>query len=268
MKHSIPVRFSSPRRRIARLSAAAALAVTMGIAMPTAAQVLPEISLRITPGYSVTNESLIGRCAVDNGLPAQIRASSNAQGVSVNIFAYTVSGHDRFRDYGVPAYMEGSRAVYRQRSQARYTSNNTNWADLNSSSFSGAGSPCFADDLLITGDSVVRVVLMRGTGYTINPNMRSVDITVRDTPNERCDLPSNTPGGKYYMPHPQGGLAYGVCTCSAEGPWYPQQRLVNGNRVWVNKGDDDYDEAYGAVQRGWRSDTTNYCPGSPYQGPS
>ena len=234
--------------------------------MPTMAQVLPEISLRIVSGFSVVNESPVGRCDTSNGLPVQIRASSNPQGVRVNIFAYTVSGHDRFKNYGVPAYIERTPAVYRQRSQVSYTSNMTGWAELNS--FGGTGSPCFPDDLLITGSSVVRVVLMRGAGYTINPNMRSVDITVRDTPGESCASPDNTPGGKYYMPHPQGGLAWGMCTCSEEGPWHPQRRLVNGNRVWVNKGDDGYDEAYGAEQRKWRSDTTNYCPDSPYQGPS
>ncbi len=264
MKHSITVRFLSSRRRIARLSAAAALAVTMVIAVPTMAQVLPEISLRITPQFNPSNESLVS----NNGLQVQIRASRGAQGVSVNVFAHTVSGHDRFRNHGVPAYIEqGSRTVYRQRSRATYTSNSTDWMSLGDfNGGRGAGSPLFPDDLLVTGDSVVRVILMPGTGYTINPNMRSVDITVRDTPGESCDAASS--GVKYYMPHPQGGLAWGVCTCSDEGPWHPQQRLVNGNRVWVNKGDDGYDEAYGAEQRKWRSDTTNYCPDSPYQRPS
>ncbi len=138
MKHSIILRFSSPRRRIAGLSAAA-LVVTMGTALPTMAQVLPEISLRIVPGFGTVNESSVARCDISNGLPVQIRASSNPQGVNVNIFAHTVSGHDRFQNYGVPAYIEREPAVYRQRSQVRYTSNMTSWAELNS--FGGTGSP-------------------------------------------------------------------------------------------------------------------------------
>ncbi len=244
------------------------------------AQVLPEISLRITPGYAITNESLIGRCTVDNGLPAQIRASSNAQGVSVNIFAHTVSGHDRFRDYGVPAYIEqGSNTVYRQRSQARYTNNNTNWAELNSSLFSGAGSPCFADDLLITGNSVVRVFLMPGTGYTINPNMRSVDITVRDTPNEKCASPNNAPGGKYYMPHPQGGLAWGVCTCAAAS-LHPDVRRALDRTVPTPGRDGRYGtdddgtmpapppstEFLSNLGRQFHDPSHLYCEESPYKG--
>ena len=188
----------------------------MVIAMPTMAQGLPEISLQITPQFDPTNESYVS----NNGLPAQIRASSNAQGVSVNVFAHTVSGYDRFRNPGVRAYIDPSSSdVYRQRSQATYTDNSTAWEQLGDTggSFSnGAGSPVFPNDLLVTGNSVVRVILMPGTGYTINPNMRSVDITVRDTPGERCAAASSAPGGKYYMPHPQGGLAWGVCTCAAE----------------------------------------------------
>ncbi len=236
------------------------------LATPAGAQVLPEISLRVTPGFGIINESTVGRCNSGSGFSVGIRASSDAEGVTVNILAHTVSDHDRFRDYGVPAYIETTPAVYRSRTQV--TSPTTLWAELNSSTFSGMGSPCFADDLLITGSSVVRVILMPGTGYTVNPDMRSVDITVRDTPGESCASPDNAPGGKYYMPHPQGGLKWGVCTCAEEGPWHPQYRLVDGNRVWVNKGDDGYDEAYGEKQRAWRADTTNYCPDSPYQGPS
>ncbi len=242
------------------------------------AQVLPEISLRIVSGFSIINESLVGRCDISNGLPVQIRASSNPQGVRVNIFAYTVSGHDRFKNYGVPAYIERTPAVYRQRSQVSYTSNMTGWAELNS--FGGTGSPCFPDDLLITGSSVVRVVLMRGAGYTINPNMQSVDITVRDTPGESCASPNNATGGKYYMPHPQGGLAWGVCTCAAAS-LHPDVRGALDDRTVPTPGpdgqwgtDDDgtttapppSTEFLSNLGRQFHDPSHLYCEESPYKG--
>ncbi len=251
---------------------------------------LPEISLRITPGFRITNESLVGGCDISNGLPAQIRASSSAQGVSVNIFAHTVSGHDRFRNHGVPAYIDTSRRavpVYRQRTQARYTDSSTAWAEL-SSFGNGTGSPCFADDLLITGDSVVRVILMPGAGYTINPNMRSVDITVRDTPGENCASAGDAPGGRYYMPHPQGGLAWGVCTCSDESQHPGVRRALKrptnipGQTVPTpgpdgQIGTDDDGTApvpfppastafLGSLARNFHDPSHLYCPESPWKG--
>ncbi len=254
-----------------------ALAAVLAAA-PALAQV-PEISLRIDPGFGITNESKVGICDSTNGLPAEIKASSNAQGVSVNIFAYTVSGYDRFRDHGIPAYIEPrSKVVYRQRSQATYTNNMTTWQDL-SAFGDGTGSPCFPNDLLVTGDSVVRVVLMGGMGYTINPNMRSVDITVRDTPGESCATPSSAPGGKYYMPHPQGGLAWGVCTCAAKSRHPSVQRALD--RTIPTPGpdgrygtDDDGTTAAPAPSAGFLSNLGRqfhdpshlYCKDSPYKG--
>ena len=260
---------------LAKLTALLLLAV---LATPAGAQVLPEISLRINPGYAITNESLVAGCDISNGLPVQIQASSNANGVAVNIFAHTVSGHDRFRDYGVPAYIDPgqrNKKIYRSRTQV--TSPTTLWAELNS--FGGTGSPCFADDLLITGSSVVRVILMPGTGYTVNPNMRSVDITVRDTPGENCASAAGAPGGKYYMPHPQGGLKWGVCTCAAKSLHPSVRRALD--RTVPTPGDDgrygtDDDgtapapepstEFLSNLGRQYHDPSYLYCEESPYKG--
>ncbi len=99
-------------------------------------------------------------------MPVEIKASQGAQGVTVNVIAHTVSGYDRFRNLGVPAYLNESGnfqyGVYRQRTAATYTTNSTDWTDLNSFS-NNTGSPCFKNDNLITGSSVVRVVLLPGT---------------------------------------------------------------------------------------------------------
>ena len=38
-------------------------------------------------------------------MPVEIKASQGAQGVTVNVMAHTVSGYDRFRNLGVPVYL-------------------------------------------------------------------------------------------------------------------------------------------------------------------
>ena len=152
---------------------------------PVWAQMLPEISIRPANVDTVIAESLILPCNTagsNRGLRIQISASRPANGVTVNTRAFTVSGHDRFRDNGVPPYNEDPHngpVIYRHTGAATYTGNSTRWFRL--AQFSGGmGSPCFRDDALISGDSVIEVVLMPGTGYTINPQMRTVRLTVRD----------------------------------------------------------------------------------------
>ncbi len=207
-------------------------------------------------------------------MPVQIKASQDASGVTVNVMAHTVSGHDRFRDLGVPAYV--NRGVYRSRTTATFASNSTSWVDLNSLS-GNTGSPCFPDDNLITGESVIRVVLLPGTGYTINPNMRMAEVVIWDGPGEEC---SRVRGNqKLYMPHPQGGMAWGVCTCAAQSQHPSVRRALD--RTIPTPGDDgrygtddDGTTPAPAPSEGFLSNLAKqfhdpsylYCEGSPYRG--
>ncbi len=161
-----------------------------------AQQMLPEISIDYADGVSETQafaETIVQPCnnTARGGLPVQIRASRPANGVTVNTMAFTVSGYDRLRDHGVPPYVDpsaqnGGPVVYRPSGAATYTGNSTGWFRLNQFS-GGRGSPCFPNDVLITDDTVIEVVLMPGNGYTINPDMRSVRLTVEDDSEEACD---------------------------------------------------------------------------------
>ena len=152
--------------------------------------------MRLSPPGNPIGEGALQPCnRSSGGLPVQIRASRNAQGVTVNILAYTVSGFDRFWNRNVPPWIEdtpeNSPLVYRTRSTPTYTGTSTGWFSLNrfpdSSNTPNSGSPCFPDDNLIAGISEVKVVLMPGTGYTINPDMREVIVNITDENEESCD---------------------------------------------------------------------------------
>ncbi len=207
-------------------------------------------------------------------MPVQIKANRDANGVTVNVIAHTVSGHDRFRNFGVPAYVD--RGVYRSRTTATFASNTTAWVHLNSLS-GNTGSPCFPNDHLITGDSVIRVVLLPGTGYTINLDMRMVEVVIQDEPGEACASVRGTQ--KLYMPHPQGGVAWGTCTCAAQSQ-HPSVRRAR-DRTIPTPGpdgrygtDDDGTTSAPAPSAGFLSNLAKqfhdpshlYCEASPYRG--
>ncbi len=215
-------------------------------------------------------------------MPVEIKASQGAQGVTVNVMAHTVSGYDRFRNLGVPVYLNESGlyqyGVYRLRTAATYTTNSTDWMDLNSFS-NNRGSPCFKNDNLITGPSVIRVVLLRGTGYTINPQMRMVEVNIRDEHGEQfCG--QVTAGQDRYMPHPQGGMAWGVCTCAAKSR-HPSVRQALNRPATVTTpgpdrrlGTDDGTASVPPPSTGFLSNLAKqfhdpshlYCADSPYKG--
>jgi len=142
-------------------------------------------------------ETLIHNCnQLQGGLPVEIKASRDPGGVTVNIIAYHVSGYNRLYDRNVPVWLtpgQDASNVYRSRTSITYTNNSTNWRRLNSSS-NRTASLCFPDDRLITGPSTMRVALMGGSGYTINPNMPTVDITVTDDGTDDCDSPGGYHG--------------------------------------------------------------------------
>ena len=261
-----------PPHKLTALAAALLLAVS---AVTAQAQGLPEISIRIETAFQNIAETVVQSCTSETGgLPVEIRASRGAQGVTVNTLAYTVSGYNRLYDRNVPVYISPNNqgpVVFRSRGAATYTGNSTNWFRL--AAFSGgAGSPCFPDDLLITGESVIQVVLMPGTGYTINPDMRSVLINVDDENGEECSNGNHitASGGRLYKV--QNGNLNDTCVCSNKSlaaidePYDGYTPLTPDglNEDPVVYGDIP---TYGESSLKWVTDTTNYCKDSPYQRP-
>ncbi len=233
-----------------------------GMSGPAMAQVLPEISIRHSDGITediAFAETIVQPCNSTSrgGLPVEMRASRGAQGVTVNTMAFLVSGHNRLFDVNVPVYISPTNegpVVFRSRGAATYTGNSTNWFRL--SQFSGgAGSPCFPDDRLITDDSVIEVVLMPGNGYTINPDMRSVLLTVEDDSEEQCANMAHITrmGGLLYKV--RGGNLNDTCVCA------------NQSRVVAAGIADGESESYATTALTWRTDSTNYCSDSPYRRP-
>ena len=245
-------RFTPPPINLGFLIAAV---TAIGLAGPALAQVLPEISIQIAPGFqNGFSEGSIKPCNnARGGLPVQIHTSSGAQGVTANTLAYTVSGHDRLYDVRAPAHISPANegpAVYRSRGAASHTSNSTGWFPL-AAFGSGAGSPCFPDDRPITGGGIVKVIPMPGAGHAINPDMREVEPTVHDNVGETC--------GNERTIEADGGILYKV-------------NNGNLNDTCVRTTETAVLEAYGESEsylkssQKWRTDSTSHCPESPYQG--
>ncbi len=199
-------------------------------------------------------ETLILPCnANSGGLPVEIQASSGAQGVTVNLMAFHVSGYNRLYDRNVPVHLtpnQDASNVYRSQTSITYTGNSTAWWRLNAFSSDNTASLCFPNDRLITGESTIRVVIMGGSGYTINPNMSAVDIRVNDDASDDCTSMGGimTNGGRIY------NWEDGGCICA-------NQSLVVQNGIA-----DGENESYATSALFWRTDSTNYCSDSPYKG--
>ena len=182
-------------------------------AAPASAQ-LPVVSIAVdTRGASEgqTLEEPNGGCLDPTSFA--FKADRSANNVTLNLRAITVSGPDRLRDYGVPAY--------KARDSAEISTGGTFGASLTTSYRDGraVGMPdemiCWGDDKIESTRSVVRIMLMRGPGYTIDPDKRWVEYSVFDIDN--CSDPGREPNneGIVYRFNASGG-AWGTCTCATE----------------------------------------------------
>ncbi len=182
-------------------------------AAPATAQ-LPEVSIATgTNGMSQgqTLEGLERGCLGSARLA--FKADRSANNVRLNLRAITVSGPDRLRDYGVPAYKaDGS---------ADISTGGTFRASLTTSYRDGGvvgmpdGMICWGDDKIESDASTVRIMLMPGAGYTIDPAKRWVEYQVIDLDN--CSDPGGRTNneGIVYKFNSSGG-AWGTCTCATE----------------------------------------------------
>ncbi len=190
------------------------------------------------------------------------KADRNAS-VRLNLMAVTVSGPDRLRDYGVPAYQASGSAEINTRT--------TFQASLRTSyriRLAPSGQLiCWGDDKIQSDASVIRVMLMPGSGYMIDPNKRWVDYTIFDMDN--CSDPAGRTqnGGIVYQFNSSGG-AWGTCTCAEES--YAVRSLRARRGVGEDPGQFANEEAlqsYASAAASWMTDSTNYCPESPHQRP-
>ena len=174
--------------------------------------------------------------------------------LTVRVLALTRSGHDRFRDYGVPVYIDetDTRTI---RSLATVTIPAGSDSKLSPQSVDPI---CWKNDHLDTGDSEVEIVIVGGTGYRVNPAANSLSFTIRE--DDHCESPGNR---TVYVPI--GGNMNNTCVCRTRAV---AARLYPGSVSGITHTIDDY---YVTINgnRSLRSSTdrSNYCPESPYQGP-
>ncbi len=199
-----------PPRLIARLTAA-----LLALALPIAALAqLPQVSIATGTGGQSTGQTLewLNNGCLDSAF-LWFKADRSANNVMLNLRAVTVSGPERLRDYGVPAYKAAG--------SAEISTGGTFRANLTTSYRNGRalgmpdGMICWGDDKIESDGSVVRIMLMRGAGYTIDPNKPWVEYSVFDQ--DTCSEPGGRTEneGVVYRFNSSGG-AWGTCTCTAE----------------------------------------------------
>ncbi|MCY4148537.1 MAG: hypothetical protein OXF73_04155 [Gammaproteobacteria bacterium] len=153
-------------KRLMKFTAALVAVLMAGQVM---AQGTPTVSLRI---YNVGNPNMASEdqdCTNGPGRPYIQLSSSQAATVSrIRVLAYTVSGHNRLYDYGVPVYIEPGSEGTQYALSLSETMQTFSVGSWNSAGTGAAGTAiCWPDDTLVTGDSEVEVVLLAGSGYLV-----------------------------------------------------------------------------------------------------
>ena len=129
--------------------------------------------------------------------------------LNVRVLAWTRSGHDRLRDYGVPVWIDENRSPDDQRS---LTTVPVPANDQTMYSVQTTGSPgplCWKDDHLVTGDSEVEIFIVGGSGYWVNPASNSVRFTIKE--DDDCTMP-----GDDLLYKPINGNLNNTCLCATE----------------------------------------------------
>ena len=114
--------------------------------------------------------------------------------------------------------------------------------------------------------TVIQVRLISVAGFAVNQNASSVNFTITDrddctNPDRDVDGESSNlcaermSNGLVMRPGPRGSLGSGKCVCTTKST------VVLGG---IAQGET---ESYATTALNWRTDSTNYCPESPYQRP-
>ncbi len=128
----------------------------------------------------------------------RVNGGPNAN-VTVELMAIPLSGPNRLRDHGMPAYVAIDSAAIQTRGQSTGTLTTT-WCQVPPASWF-----CFGNDRIEQPGRVIRILLMPGPGDRVDPNRRWIDISVFDMDN--CtDLDGQlSNGGVVYQFTPDGG---------------------------------------------------------------
>ena len=198
------------------MTAIAAALVAMVIAAPVAAQwagptvqMLANANNRCANGCNEDDQAacLQTNLAIAVGVGFDGNMTSPTA-LNVRVLARTRSGHDRFRDYGVPVWINGDdpRTINSLTAVPVPANDQTMYpAQTNGS----PGPLCWKDDYLVTGDSEVEVFIVGGSGYWVNPASNSIRFTIKE--DDVCATP-----GENLLYKPMNGSLNDMCLCATE----------------------------------------------------
>ncbi len=189
-----------------------------------------------------------------------LRPSSGTipSGTTVRVNVRTLSGYRYyFRNHGSPALLSGASSL------ADFKSNVITFQTGQTGQFVYFQNELsFPNDRIDSGtvgesDTVIQVVLMSVDGFVVDRNDDTANLTIRDR--DDCTNPAENRygdnGGIVYRPGPGGSLASGLCVCTTKST------VVLGGMASGET------ESYATTALKWRTDSTKYCPESPYQRP-
>ena len=180
-----------------------------------------------------------------------VSSATIPSGTEVTYLVKTVEGHDQFRNHGVQVWLAPGSALSELP------------GNVITGTTSGSGTEvylpnlCWADNLIdgsrgagATGQyySIIEVSLIRVSGFEIEFGKHSARYAIVDRDDcERPGLLSQNQGVVYQI---RNGRS---CTCTTQS-WIVRGGIAQGET-----------ESYASSALKWRTDSTNYCPGSPYQ---
>ncbi|MCY4337682.1 MAG: hypothetical protein OXD47_02665, partial [Gammaproteobacteria bacterium] len=233
-----------------------ALFLLAALAAPGWAQLLP--TARITGGApdnaSASPESL--GCFRGYDITLSRAATSNTE---FRILLRHVSGYNYFRNHGVEAFLEpGERLNEFSRTLQTHT------VSVGQTTLSRGFGFCWPNDIIDStfAESRFELMLISTPGYDTN-SVRRFGITEDDN----CSRPQSTRGGIVKLA--QGGNLNNTCVCASKS--LVEVTPHDGYTPLESDGLNDPPAAYGDIPTygesslKWTTDSTNYCPESPYR---
>ena len=232
------------------LTIAAALVITATASLSSAQTI--GFKKRIDFEGATTNER--EKCMHETPGHLELISSANIPtGTEVQYLVRTVEGHDIFRNHGVQEWLVAGESLSDLKGNvitAQTTGSGTEvylpglcWADNRIDGSRGEGS---------SGQyySVIEIQLVSVSGFSIDFASSSARYAITDE--DYCHNPN-------YLSRNQG-IVYRIrngrtCTCT-EKSTIVRQGIAAGET-----------ESYAMSALNWRTDSTNYCPDSPYQRP-
>ncbi|MCY4226604.1 MAG: hypothetical protein OXF20_02710 [Gammaproteobacteria bacterium] len=252
-----------PLAKLAALLLLAVIAVPAGAQVPTV-EMLGGAFNRCSDGCPEAGDGTDMFCTqagqnISIGIGISEGSIAPPTDLTVRVLALTRSGHDRFRDYGVPVYIDetDTRTI---RSLATVTIPAGSDSKLSPQSMDPI---CWKNDHLDTGDSEVEIVIVGGTGYRVNPARNSLSFTIRE--DDHCESPGNR---TVYVPI--GGNMNNTCVCrtrAVAARLYPGSVKQADGQDWTHSLADYYVTINGNRSLRSSTDYSRYCLQSPYQGP-